>query len=118
MPSLPAVAAFRPFQYWRLAAIVFVVLAGFLWILTRLFDKHGYEVAVRHLGGEECPLPADDRRRAWNRLKQHHARRILRTVFRQLRPRTGWRVFRASGLTWGELARGLRPYDGVGGGGR
>jgi len=44
MPSLPAVAAFRPFQYWRLAAIVFVVLAGFLWILTRLFDIQ----VVRH----------------------------------------------------------------------
>lgn len=84
----------------------------------RFYLQHGYEVAVRHLGGEECPLQADDRRRAWDRLKQHHARRILRTVFRRLRLRSGWQAFRASGLTWRELARGLRPYDGVGRSGR
>ena len=38
MPALPAAAEFRPFQYWRLAGIVLVVLAGFIWILAHLFD--------------------------------------------------------------------------------
>jgi len=44
MSSLPAVAAFRPFQYWRLAAIVFVILAGFIWIFAGLFKIQ----VVRH----------------------------------------------------------------------
>lgn len=39
MPSLPPPAVeLRPFQYRRMAAVVLVVLAGFIWILVRLID--------------------------------------------------------------------------------
>jgi len=45
MPSLPPPAVeLRPFQYRRLAAVVLVVLAGFIWLFVRLFDTQ----VIRH----------------------------------------------------------------------
>jgi glycosyltransferase involved in cell wall biosynthesis len=71
----------------------------------------GFELNMRVLDGERCPLPSDECKAAVRRQKQHHARKLLALALRKRRPRTAWKLFRESGLSIAELLTGLRRYS-------
>jgi hypothetical protein len=55
-------------------------------------------------------LTADERIAAYQRLRQHYARKILSIAFTQKRPLVAAKLFRNSSLTWLQLISGLRRY--------
>jgi glycosyltransferase involved in cell wall biosynthesis len=72
--------------------------------------ESGYKLDVHALESKENPLTADETRAAFDRVRQHHARRLLALSLRSRRPLDGWRMFRQSGLGAMDVVEGFKPY--------
>jgi glycosyltransferase involved in cell wall biosynthesis len=77
---------------------------------ANIYLQRGFDLATHFLNRSDCPLVEEDRTNALARIRQQHARRILSLGARQGRAREAWQLFRRSGLGWGELFSGLKPY--------
>ena len=73
--------------------------------------EQGFRLAREALSSPECPLSEEERNRALDRAKQHHARRILALATRGGKPKEAMRLARDSGLSIPEFLRGFRPYQ-------
>lgn len=78
---------------------------------ANVYLQRGFDLASQTLNGTNSPLVEAARVKALARVRQHHARRILALGMRRGRARDAWQVFRSSGLGWGELMSGLKPYQ-------
>lgn len=72
--------------------------------------ESGYKLDVQALESTENPLAADETRAALDRVRQHHARKLLALSLRSRRPLDGWRMFRQSGLGAMDVVEGFKPY--------
>jgi glycosyltransferase involved in cell wall biosynthesis len=73
--------------------------------------ERGFALGVETLSSAECPLTASERQAALERARQRHARRLLSLATRGGQPAQAWRLFRRSGMGFGNLLRGLRRYE-------
>lgn len=69
-----------------------------------------FKLNLSFLLNDDCPLKEGKRKKAVRRIKQHHARKILRVFFVQRRYKLAYEYYRESRLTFGELLRGLKKY--------
>jgi glycosyltransferase involved in cell wall biosynthesis len=76
-----------------------------------VYLERGFDLTMQTLSSNESPLSRHETARAIERARQHHARRILSLAVRAREPRDALRIFRNSGLSARELARGLGPYQ-------
>lgn len=75
-----------------------------------VYINRGHELDMETLQSPNCPLSPADRDSALSRSKQVHARRILSTGLRQMRPLAAARLFRKSQLRLSDLLRGFGRY--------
>jgi glycosyltransferase involved in cell wall biosynthesis len=73
-----------------------------------VYLERGFALTMETLQRAGCPLNEADRQRAIARARQHQARRLLSLARRH--PMRAWRLHRKSGLSLGELAKGLGRY--------
>ena len=76
-----------------------------------VYLQRGFELSLKMLTNEECPLPANERAAALARSKQHFARRLLSMAFRNQQVRLALNLFRNSDLKISELVKGFKPYQ-------
>lgn len=76
-----------------------------------VYLEKGFALTMSALSQPEIPLSGAERAAAVRRARQHHARRLLSLGLRQRQPRNALRLMRQSGLTPGELLRGLGRYQ-------
>ena len=76
-----------------------------------IYLERGFELSMHALRDASCPLSDVDLRAAINRVKHHHARRLLALGFRHRQFRLATRLFQSSNLSLADLLRGFRKYD-------
>lgn len=72
--------------------------------------KNGYALAVDALFSKDSPLTQSERAAALERLRQHHARRLLSLALKSRRPALAWNLWREAHLPASFVFRGLRRY--------
>lgn len=77
---------------------------------ANVYLQRGFELGMEMLGAEECPLGPEEREKAIQRQRRHHARRLLALGLRHRNPREAWKLIRRSGLGVGDLVSGLKGY--------
>jgi len=70
-----------------------------------------YQLNKEYLNSEDCPLTKKEKQKAIARLKQHHARKILREIAKKGNFRTAFKYFKTSDLSLTELLKGLKKYS-------
>ena len=69
-----------------------------------------YKLNLSYLNSRDCPLTTIEIQKAITRLKQHHARKILRELVKHRNFRTAVKYFKDSDLSFTELLKGLKRY--------
>ena len=72
--------------------------------------KRGYQLDIEALSSAECPLDEIDRQIAFERKRQHFARRLLSLAIRKRQPGSALSIYRTSGLSPADLLKGFRSY--------
>ncbi|MEO0794560.1 MAG: glycosyltransferase family 2 protein [Verrucomicrobiota bacterium] len=72
---------------------------------------NGYVIQRDALSAPECPLSEQDRAKAIEKVRQHHARRILATALRRRKPKLALTALKKSNLSFGDLLTGLKGYS-------
>jgi glycosyltransferase involved in cell wall biosynthesis len=72
--------------------------------------RDGYALAVDALSSQSSPLAHSERESALERLRQHHARRLLSLALKSHRPGLALNLWREAKLPASFVFRGLRPY--------
>ncbi len=70
----------------------------------------GFKLNMKSLESESCPLDSIQRKKAVERCKQHHARKLLSLATRERDPRTALKLYRDSKISVFDLFRGFRSY--------
>jgi len=70
----------------------------------------GFRLAMNALESQECPLHADEKRRARNRARHRYARKLLSAAIKGGRRRDALVSIRKSGLSPRDLVGAFRPY--------
>jgi len=72
--------------------------------------RDGYSLAVDALSSKQSPLSDAERKVALDRVRQHHARRLLSLALKARRPVLAANLWRGARLPISYLVRGLRRY--------
>lgn len=72
--------------------------------------RDGYALAVDALFSDASPLPSSDRESALERIRQHHARRLLSLALKSRRPALAFQLWNEARLPVRFIFRGFRGY--------
>jgi glycosyltransferase involved in cell wall biosynthesis len=72
--------------------------------------RDGYALALDALSSKESPLTESERSAALDRIRQHHARRLLSLALKSRRPAVALNLWREAKLPANFVLRGLRRY--------
>ena len=69
-----------------------------------------FKLNLKYLKNKNSPLSEPDKAKAINRLKQHHARKILALFLKQRKTKQAYLAFHQSQLSFFELLKGFKAY--------
>ena len=75
-----------------------------------VYLEKGFQLARESLASADNPMSCDETSDALDRVKQHHARRLISLAVRRGQPRLALRLLRQSGLASTELLQGFSAY--------